>query len=65
MQTETLEKRGSDRRRPDWQENDRRQTWPWVMDSNDRRSGEDRRLNERRMRQAVAARRLEQARRNH
>lgn len=56
--------RGDDRRRADWQSNDRRQTWPWVTDSNDRRTGEDRRLNERRMRQDVAARNLEQARRS-
>lgn len=66
MQTE-IEQRGSERRRPDWQENDRRQNWPWVMDSNDRRSGQDRRLNEGRLnegrvRQAVAARQLEAAR---
>ena len=45
-----IAKRGSERRRPDWQQNDRRQTWPWVADSNDRRTGEDRRLQERRTR---------------
>jgi len=56
--------RGDDRRRADWQSNDRRQTWPWVTDPSDRRSGEDRRLNERRMRQGVAARTLELSRRN-
>lgn len=33
-----------ERRRPDWQQNDRRRTWPWVADSNDRRSGFDRRV---------------------
>ncbi len=61
--TSTLE-RGDDRRRADWQRNDRRQTWPWVTDTNDRRNGEDRRLQERRMRQGVAARTLELSRRN-
>ncbi len=58
-----FEPRGSDRRRDDWQQNDRRQNWPWVTDSNDRRSGQDRRLNERRIAQGVAARNLEAARR--
>ena len=49
MQNENApQPRGDDRRRDDWQSNDRRQTWPWVMDSNDRRSGEDRRVKERR-----------------
>lgn len=38
----------SDRRRSDWQLNDRRRAWPWVMDINDRRSGFDRRVEERR-----------------
>jgi hypothetical protein len=33
-----------ERRRKDWQENDRRKSWPWVADSNDRRSGHDRRV---------------------
>lgn len=42
------EQRASDRRRPDWQLNDRRQSWPWVMDINDRRCGLDRRIEERR-----------------
>ena len=59
------QERGDDRRRADWQRNDRRQTWPWVTDTNDRRCGEDRRLNERRMRHDVAGRTLEQSRRNH
>ncbi len=44
----TAEQRQRERRRHDWQQNDRRQSWPWVMDINDRRSGFDRRLEERR-----------------
>ncbi|HEX9996426.1 MAG TPA: hypothetical protein VGB45_04720 [Abditibacterium sp.] len=34
----------NDQRRPDWRENDRRKSRPWVADSNDRRSGRDRRV---------------------
>lgn len=41
----------SDRRPADWQRKDRRLIWPWVMDINDRRSGLDRRLEERRNRE--------------
>lgn len=58
------EQRRDDRRRDDWQANDRRQNWPWVTDSNDQRTGQDRRLNERRMREGVAARSVEQSRRS-
>ncbi len=42
------DQRDRERRRTDWQSNDRRQTWPWVMDINDRRTGTDRRVEERR-----------------
>ena len=50
FQSETLtqNRRASDRRRPDWQANDRRQSWPWVADISDRRSGFDRRWEDRR-----------------
>lgn len=64
IQSSATQERGDDRRRADWQRNDRRQSWPWVTDPNDQRCGEDRRLNERRMRQGVAARTLELSRRN-
>lgn len=42
------ERRDSDRRRSDWHTNDRRQNFPWVVDINDRRSGFDRRWEQRR-----------------
>lgn len=34
-----------EQRRPDWRDSDRRQSYPWVRDINDRRSGFDRRVN--------------------
>ena len=50
LQSEQMaqERRASDRRRPDWHANDRRQSWPWVADISDRRSGFDRRWEDRR-----------------
>lgn len=40
----SLESKDRERRRPDWQQNDRRKSRPWVADISDRRSGFDRRL---------------------
>ncbi len=51
MNQNTSEQRNRERRRADWQSDDRRQSSPWVMDINDRRSGFDRRLEERRARE--------------
>lgn len=42
----SLELKNRERRRPDWQHNDRRQSRPWVADISDRRSGFDRRVEE-------------------
>ncbi|MBW3636674.1 MAG: hypothetical protein KY445_09460 [Armatimonadetes bacterium] len=38
------ESENQERRRPTWQQNDRRKSRPWVVDISDRRSGFDRRL---------------------